>query len=440
MPRLYLELIENKEKIKPELIDKEYEIKDNNKQEKEKDNNKQEQEKEQDNNKQENQEVNDKDSDKDNDSNMDNDKEKDSDNEKESSDEKYKQKGKESSNEKYKQKGKESNNEKEEYSDEYYYKNKKIQNNSNKLVDEVSKESDKYEDYSEDNEKVNKKNNEDNEGDDEDITQRLKKLLSNNTEDSNERSITPQKNKYSSKIKKKDNFNRSINLEKSHINYENNKDLSRKIPPSLEELRRNGDNTGNKDNLRDISYNGLNDIEFEDKKRELMFKFELLKKAYPNSSIPEFSIHSDYTTMQKAYDDNVRRLSLDSTVENYKQYLIYGFMLTEFVLGNFLKFDMQGFTQQQIVSMSSYEKLLIELGEKSYIPEGSRWPVEVRLIFMIVINAAFFIVSRLILKKTGANLMSMMNSSNKKTTETRRKNTMKGPTIDINDIPEMNSV
>jgi hypothetical protein len=315
-----------------------------------------------------------------------------------------------------------------------------MQNNSNNLVDEVSKESDKEEEYSEDNEKVNKKNNEENEGDDEDITQRLKKLLSNNTEDSNERSITPRKNKYSSNIKKNDNFNRSINLEKSHINYKNNKDVNRKIPPSLEVLRRNGDNTGNKDNLRDISYNGLNDIEFEDKKRELMFKFELLKKAYPNSSIPEFSIHSDYTTMQKAYDDNVRRLSLDSTVENYKQYLIYGFMLTEFVLGNFLKFDMQGFTQQQIVSMSSYEKLLIELGEKSYIPEGSRWPVEVRLIFMIVINAAFFIVSRMILKKTGANLMSMMNTSNKKTTETRRKNTMKGPTIDINDIPEMNSV
>ena len=270
----------------------------------------------------------------------------------------------------------------------------------------------------------------------------MKKLLSNNTEDSNEKiNNKRKKDKYSSHIKNNDKFNKSINLEKSHIINKNinsnNKEINKKtLPPSLDELRKNGDYM-NKDNIKDISYNGFNDLEFEDKKRELMFKFELLKKAYPNSSIPEFTIHSEYLTMQKAYDDNVRRLSLDSTVENYKQYLIYGFMLAEFVLGNFLKFDMQGFTQQQIISMSSYEKLLIELGEKSYVPEGSKWPVELRLVFMIIINAAFFIVSRMIMKKTGANLMSMMNNANIKISNpARRKNTMKGPTIDINDIPE----
>ena len=38
-------------------------------------------------------------------------------------------------------------------------------------------------------------------------------------------------------------------------------------------------------------------------------------------------------------------------------------MVVEYVMGNFLKFDMQGFAQRQIVSMSSYDKLLIELGK-----------------------------------------------------------------------------
>ena len=169
-----------------------------------------------------------------------------------------------------------------------------------------------------------------------------------------------------------------------------------------------------------------------------MFKFEILKKKYPSVLIPEFSIHSDYNYMKKTYDGLVRKVSLDSTVESYKTYLIGGFMACEFVLGNFLKFDMQGFTQQQILSMNSYERLLIEIGEKSYLPTGSKWPVELRLFFMIIMNAAFFIISKMIMKKTGANLMGMINSMNvAETPGTQKpKKKMKGPEIDINNLPE----
>ena len=104
---------------------------------------------------------------------------------------------------------------------------------------------------------------------------------------------------------------------------------------------------------------------------------------------------------------------------------------------------MQGFTQQQIISMHSYEKLLIELGEKSYVPQGSKWPIELRLLFMIIMNAAFFVISKMMMKKTGANLMGMvnnMNSSSKSTMDnpTQPKRRMRGPNIDLQDIPEMN--
>lgn len=181
----------------------------------------------------------------------------------------------------------------------------------------------------------------------------------------------------------------------------------------------------------------MGEHENEDRKRELLFKFDLLKKSYPNASIPEFSIHSDLASMHKSYDDSVRRLSLDSSVENYKTYLIGGFMLVEFIFGSFLGFDMQGFTQQQILSMNSYEKLLIEIGEKSYVPKGSKWPVELRLLFLIIMNAAFFIVSKMIMKKTGANLMNMINGMNTSSARpAERKRKMRGPNINLDDIPE----
>lgn len=280
---------------------------------------------------------------------------------------------------------------------------------------------------------------------DDELTSRLKELLKDDSKnidktDKSDKSENKKEDKYS---RQRDFSGRSINRS-ANINKTFNKTFEKafaKTAPTLAELEARGDYVPKKE-LRDINYMGSNDLEQEDLKRELLFKFDLLKKSYPTASIPEFTIHSDYTLMKKSYDDTIRRLSLDSSVENYKQYLVYGFMACEFVLGNFLGFDMQGFTQQQIVSMNSYEKLLIELGEKSYVPTGSKWPVELRLLFMIIMNAAFFIVSKMIMKKTGSNIINMingMNSGGSGGKPAAKKTKMKGPNIDLNDIPDINN-
>jgi len=208
--------------------------------------------------------------------------------------------------------------------------------------------------------------------------------------------------------------------------------------PTLAELESKGVYNKKKE-MKDVDdYD--NDENYEDEKRELLFKFDLLKKSYPNSSytIPEFTVHSDYKSMVKAYDVTIRRLSLDNSVEQYKTYLIGGFMGCEFVLGHFFNLDMQGFTQQQLMNMQSYEKMLIEIGEKSYMPEGSRWPVEVRLLVLVITNAAFFLVSKMIMKKTGSNLMNMINNMNVATKPTTgfKKRKMKGPSINLDEIPD----
>lgn len=209
---------------------------------------------------------------------------------------------------------------------------------------------------------------------------------------------------------------------------------SRKRLPTLSELEEQG--TVVRKEIADASRLSIED---EDLKRELLFKFDLLRKSYKDQNIPTFTIHSDYKMMCRSYEDTVRRLSLDSSVESYKRYLIGAFMLIEYSFGRWLKFDMKGYTQQQIVGMSSYEKLLIEIGEKAYMPEGEQWPVEARLVFLVVINTAFFLIGKMILNKTGANLMGAINNMNTANTapEQAPKRKMQGPSINIDDLPDV---
>ena len=210
---------------------------------------------------------------------------------------------------------------------------------------------------------------------------------------------------------------------------------SRSRLPTLSELEKQGVTNVN----RELADANRIDMEDEDLKREMLFKFDLLRKSYKDHPIPTFTIHSDLSLMAKSYDDTVRRLSLDNSVENYKKYLIGAFMVIEYGLGRFLKLDMKGYTQQQIVQMSTYEKLLIELGEKSYVPSGKDWSIEVRLVFLVIIQTAFFIVGKMIFNNTGSNIMNAINNMNTASSKPAEqpKKKMQGPNINLDDLPDV---
>lgn len=159
---------------------------------------------------------------------------------------------------------------------------------------------------------------------------------------------------------------------------------------------------------REYRFVDQDDEETVKERNEVFFHYEVLKRMHPNAHIPEFTPYSDPKAMAQKYEILAKRLSLDSSVENWKRYMIIFVMGCEVVLGK-MNFDMEGFAQQQITSMNTYDKLLVEMAEKSYVPQGSRWPVEVRLLMMVVMNLAFFVVSKMIMKKTGTNLLGTIN-------------------------------
>jgi hypothetical protein len=432
MPRLYLELLENKVKIKQDLVNKDYVPNVSS-------------QKPSLYNEPSSKTYDDKSDDKDKKDKYD-DKYEDKyktdkyeDKYKDKYDDKYEDKYKDKYDDKYEDKYKDDKYE-DKYKDDKYEDKYKDDKYEDKYKD------DKYEDKYKDDKYEDKYKSSSNDLDDyissnkdekkatspsSNISDRLQELLKDDPADL--------KRSYEDKYSK----HRDLNY-RSVEQYKRSVDGNTDLPPTLSELEKQG-GVMRKKELRDINNISSEEQYDEDAKRELMFKMDLLRKSYPNSLIPEYSIHSDYNSMKRTYESTVRRLSLDSSVESYKTYLIGGFMVCEFVLGNYLGFDMVGFTQQQILTINSYEVLLIELGEKSYIPGGSKWPVELRLLFMILCNAGLFIVSKMIMKQTGSNLIGLINNMNRvnvnnsssNAVNSNAKRKMKEPTINVDDLPEI---
>lgn len=151
------------------------------------------------------------------------------------------------------------------------------------------------------------------------------------------------------------------------------------------------------------------DEEVTKDRNEVFFHYEVLKRMHPNAHIPEFTSYSDPKIMSEKYELLAKKLSLESSVENWKRYMIIFVMGCEIVLGK-MNFDMKGFAQQQIMSMNTYDSLLVEMAEKSYVPTGSKWPVEMRLLMMLTMNTVLFIVGKMFTKQTGENLLGHINN------------------------------
>ena len=199
----------------------------------------------------------------------------------------------------------------------------------------------------------------------------------------------------------------------------------------------------------------LNESQRDDLKRELLFKIELYKKHNEDHNIPLLNFSDSLSTIEYHYRTCLKLSSVQSKADQYKTYLIGSFMVIEFLFGKFLKFDMEGFAQGQIAKITSYENLLFELGEKQYVPVESQWPIEVRLLILIFTNTVMFIFMKMISQKMGFDISnvfqkmgspvnlnntgpsvqsSMKSNTNKSSPSSPPKKTMKGPTINYDDL------
>lgn len=182
-------------------------------------------------------------------------------------------------------------------------------------------------------------------------------------------------------------------------------------------------------------------VDEQEEKQEYMFRLKMLKRR-DGVVLPPYSEHSHIDDLKRIYNQTMREIALESNCTNLKGYLTGGFLLTEFVFTRIIGIDMTGFAESQISNMNQYDQLLLEMGEKQYMQFGSNLPVEVRLMGLIVFNAAVFYMGNMF-KNSGSDIgNSFLNTffgggikpSSKEGTTTKKR---KGPSVKVDDIKNM---
>lgn len=196
---------------------------------------------------------------------------------------------------------------------------------------------------------------------------------------------------------------------------------------------------GHADGEEEDEYAGMSPEERErHEKEEYIWRFKILKKKYKNrKDIPDYNEHDDIITMKQTYERTLREIQLEDNYESYRMYLIGGFMLMEFVSNNWMGVDLTGFTAHQMTMMHKYDRMLIELGEKSYNRWGSNLPVEIRLIGFIILQAGIFYLGKIIADKGGGALTDIFKMfTGASAPPTPASQTAGSGNADVSDVPE----
>ena len=157
------------------------------------------------------------------------------------------------------------------------------------------------------------------------------------------------------------------------------------------------------------------------KKQELLVKFDILRKN-SERNIPVYNMNHNYNVMKHHYKLLVKQLHVDNKIVFYKQCLLGASGYIEVFMGEaFLGLDMKGYTEFQANSMSSYDKLLLKIGEKSYMPGVvSSMSVEMQLLMTVAIQTAIFVGSKILSNKTGLNIVNLFQTATTSSTPATR--------------------
>lgn len=137
-------------------------------------------------------------------------------------------------------------------------------------------------------------------------------------------------------------------------------------------------------------------------RQEFKVKFGILRANYPQWGIIDPPDSLTVKQMNELYERYMRQILVSKETGQYKVYMVIFLMVIEVIGVKFLKLNMSGYTMSQMKIMNRYDALFTELGEKWLVSGASNWPVEARIMMMMMFNAVIFLVVKYLCSWMGA--------------------------------------
>lgn len=220
---------------------------------------------------------------------------------------------------------------------------------------------------------------------------------SRKTERSNKRSSSARPKLSSEKLKEE------VPKKKPRLPEQNSK--TKPVTPE-QSYRPNGSRKEDDDKPEDDDEESINMMPQTNEEKHAYWKtrLQILKTRFKDVTIPKNNQDMTWQELRKIYYIEMDRVSISKNVDAYRIIMILAGFLIEYIGFKFLKLDITGFGTHNMKSMWRYERLLIELGEKDYASFGENWPVEFRLIGMMLVSAVIFVIAKSLYKTTGQDM------------------------------------
>jgi hypothetical protein len=213
----------------------------------------------------------------------------------------------------------------------------------------------------------------------------IKKLKSKNfPDDKSQKDFSEHDDKKDSEI-----FDEKIfpDIPDSHYNYVNQTPIST-------DLKNTYQKSDPIEDPEEIEYNEEPDVPVNINRRaDLLWslkKFQL----YQANVVPSYNEFTSTEELEKILKEVKRESILKENINESKKYITFLWFAIEKLCTQYLSIDLSGFTSHEAQHMDEYHKVLLELGERSYLNWSDGLPPEIKLVYIMLSHAGTFHIQK----------------------------------------------